>query len=263
MRLGFRGLSIGAVLAVTMVYGVLIGSLLLSLEPGQLSALWGSERLKFAIRLSLLAATAAALLALLLAVPAGYALSRFAFRGRLLADTVLELPIIVSPAALGAMLLLFFSNSVGRWIQEHTVYFVFTFAGVVAAQFVTVLGLATRFVKTTLDEIPRDYERVAYSLGASPFRAFLTVTLPLARRGLLTAFVLAWAKAVGEFGATFTVAGSMAFRTETLPIAIYLRLATADVGGTVVMILLLLVIGLGSLFLVRLAGRSLLHHVED
>lgn len=263
MRPGFRSLSIGAVLAVVLVYGVLIVSLLLSLEPDRFSSLWDSDRLQFTIRLSLLAATVAALLALLLAVPAGYALSLFSFRGRLLADTLLELPIIVSPAALGAMLLLFFSNPVGRWIQEHVVYFVFTFAGIVAAQFVTVLGLAARFVKTTLDEIPRDYERVALSLGASPFQAFLTVTLPLARRGLLTAFVLAWAKAVGEFGATFTVAGSMAFRTETLPIAIYLRLATADVGGTVVMILLLLSIGLGSLFLVRLAGRKFDHHVED
>ena len=192
-------------------------------------------------------------------MPAAYALSRFEFRGRLLADTILEFPIIVSPAALGAILLIFFNNPLGEWIQEHLITFVFAFAGIVLAQFVTVLGIATRFVKTALDEIPTEYERVARSLGAGPFRAFATTTLPLAKRGLFTAFVLSWAKAMGEFGATITVAGTMAMRTETLPVAIYMRLSSADIEGTVALIVLLLVIGLGSLFLVRWASRKRIH----
>ena len=85
---------------------------------------------------------------------------------------------------------------------------------------------------------------VARTLGASPSRAFLTIGLPLARRGLLASGVLTWAKALGEFGATIMVAGTMAMRTETLPMAIYMRLSSADIEGTVALILVLLAIGL-------------------
>jgi molybdate transport system permease protein len=257
--MGFHRFTVCAALAVFFFYAILIGSLAYFFDFDQVVKVWASARTLFAIKLSLAAATLAAAGALLLAVPAAYALSRFEFRGRLAADTILEFPIIVSPAALGAILLIFFNNPLGDWIQEHLVTFVFVFAGIVLAQFVTVLGIATRFVKTALDEIPNEYERVARSLGAAPLRAFATTTLPLAKRGLFTAFVLSWAKAMGEFGATITVAGTMAMRTETLPIAIYMRLSSADIEGTVGLIVLLLAIGLGSLFLVRWVSRKRVH----
>ncbi len=257
--MAFRRLTIFAALAVLAFYAVLIASLGYFFDLGQVRRIWVSERTLFAIHLSLTAATGAAILALLLAVPAAYALSRFEFRGRLLADSILEFPIIVSPAALGAIVLIFFNNPLGEWVQKHVITFVFAFAGIVLAQFVTVLGIATRFVKTALDEIPPGYERVARSLGAKPFYAFATTTLPLAKRGIFTAFVLSWAKAMGEFGATITVAGTMAMRTETLPISIYMRLSTADIEGTVALIILLLFIGLGSLGLVRWLSRRRFH----
>lgn len=257
--MGFRRFTISAAFTVFCFYALLIASLGYFFKFDQVWQIWVSERTLFTIQLSLAAATLAAAFALVIAVPAAYALSRFEFRGRLLTDTVLEFPIIVSPAALGAILLIFFNNPLGQWIQDHLITFVFAFAGIVLAQFVTVLGIATRFVKTALDEIPAEYERVARSLGARPFRAFATTTLPLAKRGVFTAFVLAWAKAMGEFGATITVAGTMAMRTETLPIAIYMRLSSAEIAGTVALIVLLLVIGLGSLFLVRWVSRKHAH----
>ncbi|MDA8116769.1 MAG: ABC transporter permease, partial [Actinomycetota bacterium] len=243
--MSFRRFTVGAALTVFGFYALLIASLGYFFDPGEVAQVWGSERTLFTIKLSMTAATLAASAAMMLAIPAAYALSRFEFTGRLVADTILEFPIIVSPAALGAILLIFFNNPLGEWIQEHLITFVFAFAGIVLAQFVTILGIATRLVKTALDEIPDEYERVARSLGASPLRAFATITLPLARRGMFTAFVLAWAKALGEFGATITVAGTMAMRTETLPVAIYMRLSGADIEGTVAMIILLLTIGLG------------------
>jgi len=255
----FRRFTICAALAIFAFYAALIASLAYFFKTDQVWAIWTSERTLFTVRLSLAAATLAAALALVIAVPAAYALSRFEFRGRMVADTILEFPIIVSPAALGAILLIFFNNPLGAWIQDRMILFVFAFAGIVLAQFVTVLGIATRFVKTALDEIPAEYERVARSLGAGPVRAFATTTLPLAKRGLFTAFVLAWAKGMGEFGATITVAGTMAMRTETLPIAIYMRLSNADIEGTVALIVLLITIGLGSLFLVRWVSWRRVH----
>lgn len=243
--------SIVAALAVLALYAGLIVSLFWFLDGAVLFRTLFSERSFFSIRLSLMAATVATTLALLLAIPAAYALSRHRFPGREATETVLEFPIIVSPAALGAIILIFFNNPVGEWIQEHVVYFVFGFAGIVLAQFVTILGLSVRMLKAAFDAVPVELETVARTLGASPRHVFFTVTLPLAKNGLIAAFILSWAKALGEFGATLMVAGSMAMRTETLPIAIFMRLSSADIEGTVALILILVAIGLAALFVAR------------
>jgi molybdate transport system permease protein len=254
--MNFKHNTLLAAFFVLLLYGGLILSLGYFLDPGEFSRALHSARTLFSIRLSLEAATLATLLALGLAIPAGYALSRYRFRGRELIDTLLEFPMIVSPAALGAMLLIFFNNPAGEWVQEHLVTFVFAFAGIVLAQFVTILGVSVRMVKSAFDEVPVELESTARTLGGDPFFVLRTVTLPLAKRGLVAATILSWAKALGEFGATITVAGTMAMRTETLPIAIYLRLETADIPATVVLILILVTIGLTALFLARkLLGR--------
>lgn len=259
MTLGPHGLraSIAAALAVLALYAGLIVSLAWFLDGETLSRTLFSERTLFSVQLSLAAATLATGLAMLIAIPAAYALSRHRFPGKEAAETVLEFPIIVSPAALGAIILIFFNNPLGEWIQENLVYFVFGFAGIVLAQFVTVLGLAVRMLKAAFDEVPRELETVARTLGASPRHGFFTVTLPLARNGLIAAGILTWAKALGEFGATLMVAGSMAMRTETLPIAIFMRLSSADIEGTVALILILVTIGLSALYIARrlVAGR--------
>jgi len=131
------------------------------------------------------------------------------------------------------------------------VQFVFTFYGIVLAQFITILGVSTRLIKAALDEIPGRYEDVARSLGASHFQAFFSITLPLCKRGIFAAAILTWAKALGEFGATLTIAGSMPMKTETLPIAIFMRLASAEIEESVVLIVMLISIGLVILYGLR------------
>jgi molybdate transport system permease protein len=255
--MSFRRISIAFSFFTFGLYAVLIASLFYFFRGDTLWETLGSERMIFSVRLSIFAATVSTLLSILIAVPSAFALSRFEFKGRTLVDTILELPMIVSPAALGAMLLIFFNNPVGLWIQDHGAQFVFTFYGIVLAQFVTICGVSTRLIKAAMDEIPVRYEAVARTLGASPSKAFLTITLPLSRRGIYAACILSWAKALGEFGATITIAGSMAMKTETLPIAIFMKLSSAEIEGTVVLILILLSIGLGILYLVRLlSGRA-------
>jgi len=247
----FRRMAIACAWSLFVLYAGLVLSLFCYFEPARMGEGLLSERTLFSIRLSLWAATLSTGLSMVVAVPAAFALSRHTFRGSRMVDTLLELPMIVSPAALGAMLLIFFTNPVGVWLQEHVTTFVFTAAGVVLAQFVTTAGVATRLVKAALDEIPRRYENVAQSLGATPTTAFVTVTLPLSKRGLLAAAVLTWAKALGEFGATITIAGSMSMKTETLPVAIFMRLSSADIEGTVVLITILVSIGLCVLYAAR------------
>lgn len=252
--MSFKNLVIGCAISIFALYALLLLSLLGFFEARGFAETLFSGRVLFSIRLSLMAATFATILSVAIGLPAAYALSRYDFRGKQLIDTVLEMPMMVSPVSLGAVILIFFNTQTGEFIQNHIITFVFEVSGIILAQFVTTAGLATRLIKTSLDEIPLRYEAVARSLGATPFHAFLTVTMPLARRGILAAAILSWAKAMGEFGATIMVAGSMAMKTETIPVAIFMRLAGADIGGAVVLIMILLAIGMGVLSLVRFLG---------
>lgn len=251
----FRRLTIFFAVSIFSLYAGLIISMVYFFKASLFVETILSERTLFSIKISILAATIATMLSLVIALPSAYALSRFDFKGRHIIDTILEFPMMVSPAALGAMLLIFFNNPLGAWIQEHSVQFVFTASGIILAQFVTTAGIATRLIKSVIDEIPRRYEDVARSLGATPLKTFITITIPLSRKGVIASTVLTWAKALGEFGATITIAGTMAMKTETLPITIFMRLANADIEGTVVLILLLTTIGLVTLYGVRLLTK--------
>ena len=211
-----------------------------------------SERTLYSIRLSVFSASISTLFAIIVSIPAGYALSRYNFFGSKFIDIILELPLIISPAALGAMILIFFSNPTGQWFQEHITQIIYTFWAIIIAQFVTVLGISTRMIKSTIDQISTRYEDVARTLGASPAKAFKTITLPLAKKGLFSAFVLTWAKAFGEFGATYTIAGTMPMKTETIPVSVYMKLAGADINGSIVMIMILISTGISLLVVTRL-----------
>ena len=253
--MNFGKVTLIAALLLFHFYILLLFSLLHFFEGGKFLRVLLAPDVLFSIRLSLIAATLAMLLAVAIGLPAAYALSRLNFPGKKIVDTFLELPIIMSPVALGAALLIFFNSRAGMAIQEKGLLFVFEFPGIVLAQFATIAGLATRLLKTALDEISPRYEAVARSLGSSAWEAFRRVTLPLAFRGILSAMILCWAKAVGEFGATVMLAGTMAFKTETMPVAIFMSLASADIPKTIILILILAGIGLAALYAVRLAER--------
>jgi molybdate transport system permease protein len=250
--MSFKGLAIAFSLSVFLMYAGLILSLFYFYEgPLFFKALF-SERSLFSLSLSLITATITTVISVFFAIPSAYALSRFHFFGRQIIDTLLELPMIVSPVALGAMILIFFNTPTGQFLQDRGIQFVFTVYGILLAQFITTVGITIRLIKAAMDEIPERYEEVAKTLGASPVKVFFTITLPLSKQGIIASSILTWAKALGEFGATITVAGSMAMKTETLPIAIFMRLASADIKGTAVLVLILITIGLGILYGVRL-----------
>jgi len=254
-EMNFRYTMIGAAVCIFIFYLGLIFSLFYFVSgKGFLEALTHPYTL-FSIRLSLTAATIATFLAVLIGLPSAYALSRFEFFGKRILDTFLEIPMIISPIALGASFLVFFNTPLGELIQNKGFFFVYEVPGIILAQFATIAGLATRLMKASLDEISPRYEAVARSLGSSPWQAFYRVTLPLAFRGLLASVILSWAKAFGEFGATVTLAGAMPGKTETMPIAIFTALASANIDKAIVLILILLAFGLLTLYSVRLTGK--------
>jgi molybdate transport system permease protein len=163
---------------------------------------------------------------------------------------------IVSPSALGAMILIFFSNPIGNWIQNNLIEVVFDINGIVVAQVITTLGLTVRFVKQAFDNVPIRYEQITKSFGSSSFFTFFKITLPNAKRGIFYAGILSFAKSIGEFGATITVAGSMQLKTETLPIGIFMHLSSADLNGAVIMITILITISFFILYFLRIFNRG-------
>jgi molybdate transport system permease protein len=252
----FAWATIGSLVVLALFFVIVVVSLLTYTDWTTIwTALLSSETF-FAIKLSLATATITTLLAMAIAIPVAYAISKNNFFGKSLVDSLLDLPIVISPVALGAALLVFFNTPLGSSVNNNVIRFVFSVPGIVLAQFTVVSALAIRLLKSTFDSIDLRYEQVGRTLGCSKMEAFFRVVLPLAKDGLIASGILTWARATGEFGATVTLAGATAMKTETLPIAISLSLSAANIGSAVALIFILIIISLAALLLIRkITGR--------
>jgi molybdate transport system permease protein len=150
-------------------------------------------------------------------------LARFRFRGRVLLDTVVSMPLVMPPVATGLILLMLFAprGPIGSLLQRVGIEVVFTWKAVVLAMAVMGLPLFVRTARAGFEQVDRRYESVAATLGAPPMRVFFTISLPLAAPAVIAATVLGFARALGEFGATIMIAGSIPGATRTLSVAIY------------------------------------------
>lgn len=152
-----------------------------------------------------------------------WALARRSFRGRTLIETALTLPLVMPPVATGLILLVLLSRRgpLGRPLSAAGIDIVFTWKAVVIAMALMGLPLLIRTARAGFEQVNRRYEQVAATLGASPVRIFVTISLPLAWPSVVAGAVLGFARALGEFGATMVVAGSIPGGTRTLAVAIY------------------------------------------
>jgi molybdate transport system permease protein len=172
--------------------------------------------------------TRMAVLSTLLVLPVGLAvawcLARLRWRGKALAETLVTLPLVLPPVVTGLVLLRLFGRRglVGHWLhQQFGVDVVFTWRAVVIALAVMSLPLFVRAARSAIEDVNPAFEQIARTLGAGEWRVFFTITLPLARRGVLGGTLLAFARALGEFGATIMVAGNIPGQTTTLSVATY------------------------------------------
>jgi len=221
-------------------------------NPWAMASALLSEEIRFAIFLTLFTATVSTMIALIVGIPAAYALSRASFPGKDVVDALINISIALPPVALGTALLIFFTNTpIGVFINNSVIKFVFEVPGIILAQFSVVSVLLVRLMKPVFDNIDPRYVKIARTLGYTELQSFLRVTLPLAKSGIFSATVLAWARAMGEFGATVTLAGATRFKTETLPIAMFLSLAVADIEKAMAVILILLALAVPTLIVVR------------
>ena len=177
-----------------------------------------------ALLLSLKVAGCATLLNLFFGVGTGLALARLRFPGRNLLDSVLTLPMVMPPTVLGYYLLVLLGRRgpLGAWLQDTFGFsFIFTWQGAVIASAIASFPLVFKPARAAFEAVDSQLEQASRVLGVSGIALFLRVTLPLAWRGVLAGLLLAFARAMGEFGATLMVAGSIPGKTQTLSIAVY------------------------------------------
>lgn len=210
-------------------------------------------KIRYSIRLSLISCSLSALLSVFVAVPLGYLLSRFHFPGRRLLDAFLDIPIVLPPLVVGLSLLILFQFPPFAWGAHAIIYQV---PAVILAQFSVACAFSVRTMKATFDEINPRCEQVARTLGCSRFQAFSLVVFPEADRGIVTAFTLAWARSLGEFGPLLIFAGSTRLKTEVLSTSVFLEMNVGNLQAAVAVSLIMVVAAIIVLILTRAVGNG-------
>ncbi|MEU5879833.1 ABC transporter permease [Spirillospora sp. NPDC047279] len=204
----------------------------------------GEPQVMEALRLSLITATLATGLCLVLGVPLAWLLARVPFPGARLVRALVTVPLVLPPVVGGVALLLVLGRRglVGSWLYgTFGISLPFTTAGVVLAETFVAMPFLVISVEGALRAADLRYEEAAATLGATRWTTFRRVTLPLVAPGIAAGAILCWARALGEFGATITFAGNFPGRTQTMPLAVYLALET-DPEAAIVLSLVLLVV---------------------
>ena len=192
-----------------------------------------------ALSLSLRVAVLATVVNAAVGIPLAYALARWRFRGRAVVDLLVTLPLVLPPTVTGYYLIVLLGRRgwLGAPLYQATGWTIaFTWYAAVVAATVMALPLLVRTARAAIESVDHDLEKAAYTLGRSEWRTALEVTLPLARNGILAGLVLAFARALGEFGATLMLAGNIPGRTTTVPLAIYTAVQTGESGAALALV---------------------------
>jgi molybdate transport system permease protein len=245
-------LGFPATLALLLLLLPLLG-LLIRAPWGDAAEVLGSAETLQALRLSLVTATIATVIVVLLGVPLAWLLARPGFRSASLLRALVTVPLVLPPVVGGVALFTVLGRSglLGRPLYQLTGFALpFTPYAVVLAQAFVALPYLVLSVEGALRAADRRFEEVAATLGARPVTVFRRVTLPLVGPGIAAGAVLAWARALGEFGATITFAGSFPGTTRTMPLQVYLTLET-DPDAALLLSVMLLAVSIAVLVLLR------------
>jgi molybdate transport system permease protein len=219
-----------------------------------------------AVFLSVKVSLWATLISLPFGVVAAWALSRRRFVGWQLVNALIHLPLVLPPVVTGYLLLLTFGrNGMGGRFLEETFGLVLAFrwTGAVLAAAVMAFPLMVRAIRLGFDAVDRNLEQAAATLGAGPLMVFVTVTLPLILPGIIAGSVLAFAKAVGEFGATITFVANIPGETQTLPTAIFALLQVPGQDGSALrLVAVSLVIAMAALIASEVLARAVQRRIE-
>jgi molybdate transport system permease protein len=269
---------------VVLVVAMLLADLMYT-TPGHLLQALNSREIRYAVYLSLISCTITAILSVWVAVPLGYLMSRWDdaairrrlrrlslphfFSPKLWIDAILDIPVVLPPLVIGLSLLILFNLPLDRRtdlpvtqrttldnILERYLHLGVTYEipAVILAQFAVACAFAVRTMRVAFDQITTRQEQVALTLGCSRAQAFWLVVLPEARRGIITAATLAWARALGEFGPILVFAGATRLRTEVLSTTVFLELSVGRLEAAVAVSLLMVAAAVLVLAIVRVYG---------
>lgn len=214
-----------------------------------------------AVLLSLQVSSLSVICSLPLGILMAWILARFQFPGKSLLDGIIHLPLVLPPVVVGYLLLVVMGRRgvIGEWLYQWFGFsFSFSWHGAVLASAVVAFPLMVRAIRLALEAIDSKLELAARTLGASPWRVFLTITLPLSLPGIIVGVMLAFARSLGEFGATITFVSNIPGETRTIPLAMYTLLETPGAEGAAARLCVLaIILSLAALLISEwLAKRS-------
>ena len=266
----FLGFGSVAAIYIGLIAALVVANLAV-VDPESIRAVWQDSNLQASIRLTLLTCSITAILAVLFATPIGYLLSRFRFPGRNLVDTMIDIPIVIPPLVVGLSLLILFNRidfipggagnseswiSLEKWLHQNGMAVTFSVPAIILAQFAVATAFAVRLTKNTFDQIDPRCEQVGLTLGCNRSAAFWRIALPQAGQGVVAAGVLAWARALGEFGPILVFAGATRGRTEVLATSVFLEINIGNLSGAAAISLLMIGLALLLISFVRFFTRS-------
>lgn len=224
--------------------------------PETIGALFLSEDVRDSLTLSLFSCTLAAVMSVIVGVPLGYLLAREKWRGRALVEWLVDIPVVLPPLVVGLSLLMLFQfTAAGRSLEQILngmgLQVTYAVPAVILAQFTVAAAFAVRTLRLTFVQMSPRTEQVALTLGCTRAGAFWRVALPQARRGVLGAFTLAWARSLGEFGPILVFAGATRGKTEVLSTTVFLELSVGNLDAAVAVSLLMIAVSLVALGLIR------------
>jgi molybdate transport system permease protein len=261
MRRSDRLVAIGFALAAALLVGFVVlpmAAIFLRVPPGTLLAQLHSRVTLDALAVSLKTTAIALALILLLGTPAAYLLGTRPFRGAVAMETILEVPLVLPPAVAGIALLAAFGRLglLGGALRAFGIEIGLTQAAVVMALTFVAMPFYVRQAVAAFASLDRQVLAASRTLGAGEGETFLRVAVPLARKGLSAGAALAFARALGEFGATIMFAGNLQGKTETLPLAIYGQYSADNLPGALALAALLVAVSVGLLVGVKLTFRT-------
>ena len=185
--------------------------------------------------------------------PVAYLLALKEFRGKVLLDTLIDIPIVLPPLVSGLALLILLGGTgiVGKILNKWNIGIIFTKKGIIIAQFFVASPFFIKTVKESISSIPKSLISASATLGASSYYTFRKIILPLSKSGIWAGIAMTWARAMGEFGATAMVAGCIPGKTETMTIAIYMQAMSGDLASSTAIALLLTIFSFSVLIIFK------------
>jgi len=257
--------SLGAailIVAVTLYLALPVAALFLRTDPDTFFSTLSTPAVRNALFLSLSTSVVSLGIVILIGTPFAYVHSRSDYPGKVIIDTLIDLPLVLPPAVAGLALLVLWGRVglLGRYLSLLGISIAFTTLAVIMAQIFVASPFYLRQAKSLFEQLDPCYEQTARTLGASPLRIFATITLPLTANGLISGAVMTFGRALGEFGATIMFAGNLPGITQTMPLAVYVGLE-GDLAVGLTISILLVIISFAIMMAVRLLARRGAFHV--